>query len=141
MTFPIFINLVLTFAEGKKYLGFCDCPACNRSYRELLAYVTSGTEKKKLTASSREIVIKARETKIDGMKLDISHFLSREKIEGDDKPKPEHELPRKEQGNTDKIIVEINPDVLENAVFNILKSEKGRVLIQQIKKQKRRIEV
>lgn len=141
MTFPIFFNLVLAFADGKKYLGFCDCPSCNRGYRELLVVVTSGTEKKKLTASSREIVIKARETKIDGMKLDISHFLSREKIEGDDKPKPEHELPRKEQVNADKIIVEINPDVLENAVFNILKSEKGRVLIQQIKKEKRKIEV
>jgi hypothetical protein len=141
MTFPIFFNLVLTLAEGKKQLGFCDCPSCNRGYRELLAVVTSGTEKKKLTASSREIVIKARETKIDGMKFDISGFLSRENSAGDDRPKPGNELPKKEQGNTDKITIEIDPDVLENAVFNILKSDKGRVLIQQIKKQKRRIEV
>jgi hypothetical protein len=141
MTFPIFVNLILTFAEGKKHLGFCDCPACNRGYRELLAFVTSGTEKKKLTASSREIVIKARETKIDGMKLDISQFLSREKIEGEDKPKPDNELPKKEQRNTDKITIEIDPDVLENAVFNVLKSEKGRDLIQQIKKQKRKVGV
>ena len=140
MTFPIFINLVLSFADGKKHLGFCDCPACNRGYRELLAYVTSGTEKKKLTASSREIVIKARETKIDGMKFDVSHFLSRENIAGDDKSKPGHELPRKEQVNADKITIEINPDVLENAVYNILKSERGRVLIQQIKKEKRKVE-
>ena len=141
MTFPIFFNLVLTLADGKKQLGFCNCPSCNRGYRELLAFITSGTEKKKLTASSREIVIKARETKIDGMKFDISRFLSRENIAGHDKPEPGHELPRKEQVNADKIIVEINPDVLENAVFNILKSEKGRVLIQKIKKEKRKIEV
>ena len=140
MTFPIFFNLVLTLAEGKKQLGFCDCPSCNRGYRELLAFVTSGTEKKKLTASSREIVIKARETKIEGMKFDVPHFLSRENITGDDKPRPGNELSRKEQRNADKIIIEINPDVLENVVYNILKSEKGRVLIQQIKKEKRKIE-
>ena len=141
MTFPIFFNLVLTLAEGKKQLGFCDCPSCNRGYRELLAIVTSGTEKKKLTASSREIVIKARETKIEGMKFDVSHFLSRENIAEEDKPKPDIELLNKDRRNADKIIIEINPDVLENAVYNILKSEKGRVLIQQIKKEKRKIEV
>ena len=80
MTFPIFFNLVLSFADGKKHLGFCDCPSCNRGYRELLAYVTSGTEKKKLTASSREIVIKARETKIDGMKLIFPIFYLGKKL-------------------------------------------------------------
>jgi hypothetical protein len=131
--------LVLTLAEGKKQLGFCDCPPCNRGYRELLAFVTSGTEKKKLTASSREIVIKARETKIDGMRFDVSHFLSRENDEGEDKPKPNNEQPKPERRIRDKITIEIDPDVLENAVFNVLKSEKGCVLIQQIKKEKRKI--
>jgi len=141
MTFPIFFNLVLTFADSRKQLGFCDCAACNRGYRELLAYITNHTENKKLRASSREIVIKARDTKIDGMKFDVSHFLSRGNTPGDNKPNQGNELRKVEKVGTDKILIEIDSEVLENAVFNVLKSEEGRGIIRQIKNEKRKVQV
>lgn len=141
MTFPIFVNLVLTLADGKKQLGFCDCAACDLGHRELLASITNHSENKKLTASSREIVIKARETKIDDMKFDISRFLSRENTTGNSKPNEGNELPTTERVSAGKILIEIDSDVLENAVFNVLKSEKGCGIIRQIKNEKRKIEV
>jgi hypothetical protein len=141
MTFPIFFNMVLIFGDGRKQLGFCDCVACNLGYRELLAFVTSATENKKLKASSREIVIKAREMKIAGKKFNISDFLSRENIPGDNNSNKGNELQKVERVSTGKILIEIDSGVLENAVINVLKSEEGRGIIRQIKNEKRKVQV
>ena len=75
MTFAHFVFLVLILARGDKKIGFCDCTICNQGYRELLANIANTTEKKKLTAQSREIVIKARSDKINGIKFAIPDFL------------------------------------------------------------------
>ena len=118
-----------------------DCPACNHGYRELLAFMTNYTKNKKLKVSSREIVIKAREMRIDSMKFDISRFLSRENAPGDSKLNQGNELQNMERVSTDKILIEIDSGVLENAIFNVLKSEKGRRIIRQIKKEKHKVQL
>jgi len=75
MSFPLFFNLVIMLANGKKQLGFCGCASCDRGYRELQAWIINGTEKKNLTAQSREVVIKSSYDKIEGMTFDLAEFL------------------------------------------------------------------
>lgn len=131
MDFPLFLNLILIFAKGEKKLGFCDCTSCNRGYRELQAWVINATEKKKLTAQSREVVIKSSYDKIDGMSFDISDFLHRNGEPNNEKISEHNESPAKKIPSG-KITIEIDSNVLENAVFNILKSKRGREIIQSI---------
>lgn len=132
MTFPIFFFLVIMLASGNKKLGFCDCPTCNQGYRELLASTTSVTENKKLTAQSREIVIKAREKKIAGISFDIPDFVEVIKKKDGQSPVSEAKESTQRPSASGKITIEIDPVVLENAVFNVLKSERGREIIQSV---------
>ncbi len=136
MTFSLFLQLILILAKGDKELGFCDCAWCNQGYREMLAWFTNGTGKKKLTAQSREIVIKARGEKIDGLSFDISKFLAILKKQDDSKSAPEQEKLNPPKPASGKIVIEIEPDVLETAVFNVLTSDKGRQIISEIKSTK-----
>lgn len=132
MSFPNFFILLMLLGRGEKKLGFCDCPSCNQGYREMLATIVNVTEKKKLTAQSREIVIKARGEQIDGHTIDFSTLIQKTlDKEGKELPeeKPESIPPR---ANNRKIVIEIDPSVLENAVFSILKSEKGQEIIRSI---------
>jgi len=131
MDFPLFLNLIIILAKGEKKLGFCDCASCNRGYRELQAWIINGTEKKKLTAQSREVVIKSSYDKIEGMSFDISDFLHRYGETNSEKPNEQNESPVKTTP-PGKITIVIDNDVLENAVFDILKSERGRDLIQSV---------
>lgn len=132
MSFPLFLNLVLILATGKKKLGFCGCPACNQGYRQMLADIVNATEKKKLTAQSRAIVIKARGAKIDGVKFDIPEYVEvLTKKEGKISA-PQIEHPEPHPPISEKITIEINSGALENAVFKILKSEKGQEIIRSI---------
>lgn len=130
MTFPLFLTVVFLLAKGDKTLGFCDCPVCNQGYRELQAWIKNGTEKKNLTANSREIVIEARNEKIDGMNYDISKLL--ENVEGKniEKSAPEGAESVARKSASGKIIIEIDSDVLEDAVFNVLRSERGQEVIR-----------
>jgi len=130
MTFPLFLTVVFLLAKGDKTLGFCDCPVCNQGYRELQAWIRNGTENTKLTANCREIVIEARNEKIDGMDFDISKIIENVKEKNIEKSAPERaDLPaRKSAGG--KIIVEIDSDVLEDAVFNVMRSERGQEVIR-----------
>ncbi len=119
MTFPKFLYLAVLLAGGTKKLGFCHCSTCNQGYRELLADLTNSTEKKKLTANSREIVTKARDAKIDGVTFDVSNLIS-----GSNKKESEHPIHEidgsvSSKPSTGKITIEIEPDVLENAVFTL----------------------
>lgn len=131
MDFPLFLNLIIMFARGEKKLGFCDCASCNQGYRELQAWIINVTEKKKLTAHSREVVIKSSYDTIDGMIYDISRFLHRDGETWNEDKSEQNESSAKKI-TPGKITIEIDSNVLENAVFDILKSEKGREIIQAV---------
>lgn len=131
MSFSRFFNLVVILASGEMKLGFCDCSACNQGYREMLAMVADPTGKK-ITAQSRDIVIKARGRKIDGFALDISEFLRMIKEKEESNHAHEKENPKPQRPNTIKIMIEIDPGVLENAVFAVLKSERGQEAIRSV---------
>jgi hypothetical protein len=138
MSFPSFLIIVILLAKGEKMLGFCHCATCNRGYRELQAWIINGTEKKKLTAQSREIVIKASYDKIDGMTYDFS------KLVGYDKDKMETPAPHENgdiiprRTNNGKILIELDPVILADAVFSVLKSERGQEIIQSIPRKRGR---
>lgn len=132
MSFPLFFNLVSMLARGEKKLGFCHCSACNQGYREMIATIASGTENKKVTAQSREIVIKARGAKIDGLIFDFPEFLEMIKKKKGDNRVHENEDPKPQRSNSGKIVVEIDPGVLENAVFAVLNSERGQEVIRSV---------
>ena len=139
LSFPLFFNMVIMLAKGEKKLEFCHCAICDRGYRELQAGIINGTEKKNLTAQSREVVIKASYEKIDGMNFDISGFLEsiREKNVNQKSEEMDDSLTKKVPNG--KITIEIDCDVLDNAVLNILKSEKGREVIQSIPRKYRKL--
>lgn len=138
MSFPVFLVIVLMLAKGEKVLGFCQCASCNRGYRELQAWIISGTEKKNLTAQSREIVIKASYDKIDGMTYNFSKLIRKdeEKKENKDSQENVESIPRRT--NNGKIMIELDPVILEDAVFAVLKSEKGQEIIQSIPRKRGR---
>jgi len=132
MSFPLFFNLVSILARGEKKLGFCHCSICNQGYREMIANITRLTENRKVTAQSREIVMKARGEKIDGMTFDFPEFLRMIKEKEGDNQAHEKEDQKPQRTNNGKIVIEIDPGVLENAVFAVLKSEKGQEAIRSI---------
>jgi hypothetical protein len=138
MSFPNFFFLMMLLGRGEKNLGFCDCSSCNQGYREMLATIANVTEKKKLTAQSREIVIKARGEQIDGHTIDFSKLISKmQKKEGNEQPEKKQEsTPQRE--NTGKIVIELDPEVIESAVFTVLKSEKGQELIRSIPRRRKK---
>jgi len=136
ISFPHFFYLVIILARGDTKIGFCNCTICNQGYRELLASTVNATEKKKLTAQSREIVIKARGDKIDGIKFAIPDFVAAITNKGTDHTTPEKEDPKPQQTNNGKIVIEIDPGVLENAVFAVLKSERGQEAIRSVPRKK-----
>ena len=136
MSFSDFLILMTILGSGEKKLGFCDCTSCNIGYREMLALIANVTEKKKLTAHSREIIIKARGEKIDGHTIDFSGLIGKmQEKEVSEQPEEKKELVP-QQTNTGKIVIEIDPGVLENAVFAVLKSERGQEAIRSIPRKK-----
>ena len=130
LSFPHFFYLVLLLAKGTTKIGFCHCSVCNQGYRELLASTINATENKKLTAQSREIVIKARGDKIDGLKFDVSKFLNVMGGKDGERQSKESQESIPQLQKTGKIVIEIDSAVLENAVCNVLKSKKGQEILQ-----------
>jgi hypothetical protein len=64
--------------------------------------------------------------------LDTTEFLGMKKEkEGDNHPQ-ENGDSKPQHPNNGKIVIEIDPGVLENAVFAVLKSEKGQEAIRSI---------
>ncbi|MGB7993525.1 hypothetical protein, partial [Methanoregula sp.] len=120
-------------------LEFCHCAICDRGYRELQAGIINGTEKKNLTAQSREVVIKASYEKIDGMNFDISGFLESLREKNVNQKAEEMDDTLIKNVPSGKITIEIDCDVLDNAVLNVLKSEKGREVIQSIPRKYRKL--
>jgi len=98
--------------------------------------MTNTTDKKKLTTQSREIVIKARGIKINGIKYSIPDFLEAMTKKGSDNHAHEKEDPKTQLTNNGKIVIEIDPGVLENAVFAVLKSERGQEAIRSVPRKK-----
>jgi hypothetical protein len=138
ISFPHFFYVMMVLGEGEKQLGFCDCTSCNMGYREMLTAVVNATENKELTPHSREIVIKAREVTPDGAKFDIAKMIRKddEKKETKDSQNMQDAIPRR--SNSGKIVIEIDPGILEDAIFTILKSEKGQEIIRSIPKKRGR---
>jgi hypothetical protein len=132
--FPDFLMISLLLAGGKKYLGFCECHVCSQGYRQLLAWLTKTKEGKeaKLTAQSREVVIRARNTEINGISFDISRISSGLKEKETDQALPKKDRSNFPKPSTGKITIEIGSDVLEEAVIKVLNSEKGREIIQSV---------
>ena len=138
MTYPLFFSLVLTLAQGKAKLGFCGCNSCQQGYRELLAEFAHNEGKKKITASSREIVIKARETDLKGLNIDISEFLKRVESSSkqEDSPEKNSISTKRDSG---KIVIELDKAIIENTVLDVLSSEAGRKIIKEIAKSRKRV--
>jgi hypothetical protein len=132
MSFPNFFFLMMILGRGEKKLGFCDCASCNLGYREMLTIIANVTEKKKLTAQSREIIIKARGEQIDGHTIDFAKLIGiMQEKNGNEQPQEKQEsIPQRV--NHGKIVIEIDPGVLENAVFAVLKSERGQEAIRSV---------
>jgi len=129
MTFPLFVNLVWLFAEGKKDLGFCDCAVCNFGYRELEAYITNFTEKKKLKPSSREIVSKCYGVDITGKKI---HFPDLFNIKTDSKAENKKTIDSGDsQQTTRKVTIEIDRNIIEDLILDVLSSEKGQQILKK----------
>jgi hypothetical protein len=126
MTLPNFVLLLLLFTEEKRILGFCNCAICDLGYREYLSTVTNLTENKKTKFSSREIVMKARETDIPAIRFNISEFLER----GSKTEKDITIEPKINSLNKDQIPVEIDRSILENVILHVLSSSKGKKLVQ-----------
>ena len=139
LSFPYFFSLVILLARGEWRLGFCNCTSCNLGYRELQAWIMNEPEKKKLTAQSREVVIKASYDKIETISYDIPKFLERYKAESFDEKSGEKDDSPIKKVPSGKITIEIDCEVLDNAVLNVLKSEKGREVIQSIPRKYRKV--
>ncbi len=134
MDFPMFFMIALSLAQGKKYIGFCDCQTCSQGYRQVLAWLakSKGGEATKLTAQSRDVILRARNTDIYGLTFDIS----RPNPKGKEK-KTEDTLSVKKDTSSEKssagrVSIEIDPGVLEDVVINVLKSERGREIFQSV---------
>lgn len=138
MSFPFFFFLMMVFAKGEKQLGFCDCASCNQGYREMLAAIENVTEKKNLTAQSREIVLKARQEKIDGHRIDFSHILKNDEKKPALPTDQKTDEPVSHKAGRGKIVIELEPEILEEVVINVLKSERGRELISSIPRKRGR---
>jgi hypothetical protein len=138
MTYPMFFSLVLSLAQGKLKLGFCGCNSCQQGYRELLAEFAHNEGRKNITASSREIVIKAREIDLNGFNIDISEFLKRlgPSSKQDDLPEPTATARKRDSG---KIVIELDKAIIENTVLDVLSSEAGRKIIKEISKPRKKM--
>ena len=132
--FTDFLMISLLLAGGTKYLGFCECHVCSQGYRQLLAWLTKTKEGKeaKLTAQSREVVIRARNTEINGISFDISRISSGLKEKETAQSSPKKDRPDPPKSPPGKITIEIGSDVLEEAVIKVLNSERGRGIIQSV---------
>ena len=141
MDFPMFLMIGLALAKGDKYLGFCECHTCNQGYRQLLAWLAKskgGEAAAKLTAQSRDVIIRARNTEINGLSFDVSRALPKGKEKTADQSPPGKDPARSNKSSTGKISIDIDPEVLEGIIVNVLKSERGREIIQSVPRKYRK---
>jgi hypothetical protein len=131
---PAVLFLISMLASGKSKLGFCECATCNQGYREFMA-ISENSSGKKLKASSREIVKKARQEDITGFTLDIADLLKRLGSHDDNKANQETTVTpmRNTTVNEGKILLEIDESVIEFAIIKVLSSDKGQQIIKNAK--------
>jgi hypothetical protein len=80
-----------------------------------------------------------RSTKSSSVLVDISKFLGwLEEKEGNNVTH-EKEASKLQCSNNGKILIEIDSNVLENAVFNVLKSEKGQEIIRSVPRRRNKL--
>jgi hypothetical protein len=131
MEFPLFLMISILLAKGERYLGFCDCPVCNKGYRELLAWIAM-KDKMKFTAQSRAIVKRGRTAEIDGLAIDISLTPRKSKEKKNKSSASETNATQSNPSPTGKISIEIDPDVLEDIVIRVMSGERGWEIIQSV---------
>ncbi|MEN6611462.1 MAG: hypothetical protein ABFC24_11515 [Methanoregulaceae archaeon] len=136
LTASLFFNLILTFGSGHKQLAFCDCAACDEGFRDMLALLINVTEKKNLKASSPEIVTRAREMDRTKFKLDFSKFFTNKICPSSNADDPGNVSVGENSQNSGKIVIEIGSEAIENAVFNVLKSDKGQEVLRFLSQKK-----
>jgi hypothetical protein len=134
MDFPMFFMIAFALAKGDKYIGFCDCHLCNQGYRQLLAWLvkSKGGAAAKITAQSRDVIIRAKKTEINGLSFKISRSLPEGKEKKTQETSDDKISRASDKTSTGKISVEIDSEVIEDAVIRILKSERGREIIQSV---------
>jgi hypothetical protein len=137
---PHVLVMIALLAKGKSKLGFCGCAACNQGYREWLAFSNDPDGERQLKASSREIVVKAREDDFTKITLDVAHLInttgSKER-DGTNQASPIAISPVIRSGEG-KIFIELDESVIERAVLNVLSSEQGQNIIKTARVPKKR---
>lgn len=128
--------LMAKLAKGESEFGFCDCPICNQGYREILVALKKIKESKNLTANSPEIVREAQNIDITKIRFNLSEIIAKSS------EKSQQIDYNKSLGiNTDlheKVLIEIDKSVLEKAIVNVLESERGKKIISNAVKPKKR---
>lgn len=129
---PHVLVLLLPLVEGRSELGFCECPTCNQGYREILAFKTNLSEKKKISANSREIVKEAQGKDITKITLNIAELLE---ILGSKEKKlvaqgPVATTTQNSRFDNGKILIELDEAIIERAVIKVLSSEEGQNIIK-----------
>ena len=128
---PHVLILMSMLAQGRSTLGFCDCAICNQGYREFIAF-RENLDGNHVTSHSREIVLRARENDMSTISWNLSDLLLHYSIDDDETPESKSSQPvHKSVAREGKILVEIDEEIIENAVLKILQSEKGQHIIQE----------
>jgi hypothetical protein len=129
---PYVLLLISMLAQGKSRLGFCDCTICNQGYREFLAFLEF-LDGKNISSQSREIVKKARDQDMSKISWDLSDILLNYSFLDDQETSRNKDTTpvQKPVAGKGKILVEIDEEIIENAVLKILQSEKGQHIIQE----------
>jgi len=130
---PHVLILISMLAQGRSTLGFCDCTLCNEGYREFIAF-RENLEGNHVTSHSREIVQRAREQDMSTISWNLSDLLLHYSIDDDEIPRTQSSQPvHKSTVREGKILIEIDEEIIANAVLKILQSEKGQRIIQESK--------
>ncbi|MBP2133991.1 hypothetical protein J2128_001957 [Methanomicrobium sp. W14] len=128
LTLPLFLALIIQFVNGDKYLGFCNCSACNSGYRQIQTDYINLTENKNLKYNSREIVSRFHDDDISQFFFDLSKLCKSKKPQKEDYQVNQSEKTTK---LSDKISIDIDKIVLENLLLKVLSSENGQELLKK----------
>ncbi|MDG6249619.1 hypothetical protein [Methanocalculus sp.] len=119
--------------RGEALLTFCDCAVCNLSYREIYVYFVNIGEKRKLRPESKEIVRRVRDIDITAAQFDFSDIFGIfSKIKS---TKEEKQVESKHKPTTTKnrkITIELDTSQLEEQIFHVIASERGKELIKRV---------
>jgi len=128
---PLCVLLFMAkLAKGESKFGFCECSICNQGYREILAASKKINGKKILTATSPEIIQEALNTDITKFQINLSTIMG-----NSDSNNESYDYTSKKGGKNnirdDKILIEIDKTIIENAIISVLVSDSGKKIISE----------